>query len=236
MKIDKRKFIGIASGILGAVFLYLYTESLKEKAGISSGFVDVVIAIKDIERGERLREEVIGTRKIPRKYLSSSMIMKKDIDAVLIRRVVSRIPKGEYIMWQDVQEDPYGGFSSRIPSGKRAVAFKVDDVSSVGHLIRDGDAIDAIGVLRKDGELYSGFIVQNIPVLSGAGKGSSTIVLALTEEEAKALLLAKAGGEVFFILRNPGDSQVSSSFLKSYSEMVEERKKRGDEVILIKGR
>ncbi len=237
MKMDKKKIVGLISGIVGAIFLFIYTEHIKEVSGVSSGFVEVLISKDEIERGERLTLNHVEIKKIPKKYLSSSMVLKRDLDAVLMRKVVSPVPKGEYILWHILQEDAYGGFSGKIPSGKRAVAFSIDEVSSVGYLIKTGDVVDVIGVFRKDGELYSGFILQNVLVLSGAVRDSSTIVLALSPEEVSSLLLASSSGNIFFVLRNPEDTGSISTPFISYSNFLNSSFNREKEdVIVIKGK
>jgi len=236
MKMDKKKIAGLVSGVLGALFLYIYTEHIRNVSGVSTGFVEVLISKREIEMGERLTMDILELKRIPRKYLSSSMVLKRDIDAVLMRKVTSRIPKGEYILWQVLQEDAYGGFSGKIPSGKRAVAFNVDEISSVGYMIKTGDVVDVIGVFRKDGELYSGIILQNILVLSGPVRGSSTIVLSLSPDEANALFLAASAGSISFVLRNPEDVKPLSIPFLSYSEFARTSFNKRDEVVVIKGR
>jgi pilus assembly protein CpaB len=237
MKMDKKKIAGLVSGILGALFLYIYTEHIRNVSGVSSGFVEVLVSKREIEMGERLTMDILDLKKIPRKYLSSSMVLKRDVDAVLMRKVTSRVPKGEYILWHILQEDAYGGFSGKIPSGKRAVAFNVDEVSSVGYMIKTGDVVDVIGVFRKDGELYSGFVLQNVLVLSGPVRGSSTIVLSLSPEEANALLLASSAGTISFVLRNPEDGKPVSVPFLSYSDFSHSSfDNKTDEVIVIKGK
>jgi len=236
MKMDKKKIAGLASGILGALFLYIYTEHIKDISGISSGFVEVLVSKREIEMGERLTMDIVELKKIPKKYLSSSMVLKRDVDAVLMRKVASRVPRGEYILWHILQEDAYGGFSAKIPSGKRAVAFNVDEVSSVGYMIKSGDVVDVIGVFRKDGELYSGFVLQNVLVLSGPVRGSSTMVLSLSPEEVNTLLLASSAGNITFVLRNPEDAKLISTPFVSYSEFSKDSFGKRDEVVVIRGK
>lgn len=236
MKFDKKKIAGLVSGVFGAILLYIYTQHIRDVSGVSSGFVDVLVSKREIERGERLSMEILELKKLPKKYLSSSMVLKKDIDAVLMRRVVSPVPKGEYILWHILQEDAYGGFAGKIPQGKRAIAFSVDEVSSVGYMMKTGDVVDVLVVFRRDGELYSGFILQNVLVLSGSVKGSSTVVLALSPEEANALLLASSAGSIFFALRNPDDGKPFSSSFLSYSDFSRNYFIKKDEVIVIKGK
>lgn len=237
MKLDRGKIAGAASGVLAVFFFYLYLHQLREKSGVSSGFVEVLIAKREIERGERLTTENIGVRSIPRKFFSSAMVAKKDADAVVMRRVISPVPEGEYIFWHVLQEDAYGGFAGKIPSGKRAVAIPAEELSSPGEVIKAGDAVDIIGVFRKDGELYSGPVLQNVTVLSGPAGDSSRMVLALTPEEAKTLLLASSAGTLFFLLRNPGDSETIPAEFLSYTKFAETRFKKGiEEVIVIKGK
>lgn len=208
---DRRKVIyGLVSGAIAVIFAYIYIEGVKERAGISSGWVEVLKAKGEIKSGDPITEGSIGVVKLPVKFYSPSMVLKKDADAVLHRRTKRRIPDGDYIFWKDLAGEEER-VSYEVAEGKRLVALGVNEVTSLGFSIGDGDFVDLAVVSRGIAKV----IIRDAKVkgLRGRkGNGYSTVLLELPPEDALSLLVALEEGPVYFLLKNPADnSEIRSS-------------------------
>lgn len=132
------------------------------------------------------------------------------------------------------------GLATLIEPGERAVALKMDEVSSVGNRVRPGDYVDVFFALKRDnGEIdrsQARMLLSRKRVLAYGpgsldgpappnGKAASsasapkpteqarTAVLAIRVEEVNAVLLAEANGRLSLTLRNPTDAAVPTADL-----------------------
>ena len=132
------------------------------------------------------------------------------------------------------------GLATLIEPGERALAVKMDEVSSVGNRVRPGDYVDVFFALKRDnGEIdrsQARMLLSRKRVLAYGpgsldgpappnGKAASsaaaaprteqarTAVLAIRVEEVNAVLLAEAHGRLSLTLRNPSDAAVPTADL-----------------------
>lgn len=132
------------------------------------------------------------------------------------------------------------GLATLIEPGERAVALKMDEVSSVGNRVRPGDYVDVFFALKRDnGEIdrsQARMLLSRKRVLAYGpgsldgpappnGKAAApaaapkpteqarTAVLAIRVEEVNAVLLAEANGRLSLTLRNPTDAAVPTADL-----------------------
>ncbi len=140
------------------------------------------------------------------------------------RGVISTIYEGEPIAAGRLAPVGAGaGLAAIIPSGKRAVALKVDDVVGLAGFVVPGMRVDAIVSARdaasKTNDVLSRTILQNIEVLSAGQKIEKTadgkpedaqvVNLLVTPDEAEVLSLAAGEAKVQLVLRNPLDTAQS---------------------------
>lgn len=104
----------------------------------------------------------------------------------------------------------------RVPSGKRALALKLDEVTGVGGFIKPGMRVDVIGVSREADHWTSELVAQNVPVLAVAqddmqsrdetkAKLASSATLLVSPAQAEGISLAAERGAVRLVLRGPRD-------------------------------
>lgn len=203
---EKRRFIyGLVSGIIAVFLTYVYIEGVKERAGISSGWMEVLKTRKDIKKGELITENNLIAVRVPVKFYSPSMVLRKDVDAVLQRRAVRRVMKGDYIFWTDfAREDER--ISYEVTEGKRLIALAVNDVTSLGFSIKEGDFVDIAVVSRGTARL----IIKDAKVKGVRGKkgvGYSTVLLELEPQDVLSFLVGKEEGSVYLLLKNPADGR-----------------------------
>jgi pilus assembly protein CpaB len=117
--------------------------------------------------------------------------------------------------------------------GKRAMAVPLSPESAAGGFILPGDHVDVIQVRKIDGpggqRVVSGTVLKNVRVLAidqntGAQKGAAvvgaTATLEVPLDQAEALVLAKAQGELNLVLRSYADTAGPSIKLGQLAEDV----------------
>lgn len=193
----------------------------------------VLVAAEDIPMGTVLAENFVTWQTWPKAAISEQMIVKsegpnevEDVKGSLTRLAFIR---GEPIRKDKLVKGGQGGFMSAIlPSGKRAVAIKIDGQgdSTAGGFILPNDRVDVVQVLRDDEAtrargvevLTTRTILANVRVLAigqilqdGNGKKvavGSNATLELTPEQAELIVLAQhtGGGNLNLLLRSLVDS------------------------------
>ena len=114
------------------------------------------------------------------------------------------------------------GLASKIPDGLRAVALRSDEVVGVAGFVVPGSHLDVLVTYQAGGtpEPLTATVLQDVVVLAAGhqvepdptGKTSDVtiVTLLLTPEQSKRAVLASTQGAIHFVLRNGGDSSVSS--------------------------
>lgn len=240
-----------AAGIIAVVLINIYikqqAESARQKAlAGQQNLAMVVIAKRDIPAGTTIKEEML-------KEVSLSRNMLQPRAAQSVERVVDKvnlapIARGEQILLNKLAISGEGiSLSSKIPSGKRAITIPVDNISSVGGMIKPGDHVDVIGNVpmpamspegRQVTQITTMPLFQNVLVLAvgqeftslpagdasrqGAGAARASfpvITLALTPQEANLVAFAQEQGKIRLVLRPPGDTQVEPTAPASWDAL-----------------
>lgn len=125
------------------------------------------------------------------------------------------------------------GPGGKLEEGKRAMAIRVDEASSVAGFATPGSIVDVIAVVTpsSNSKPVSKVIVQNIRVLAngtqtqaraeGQNRIGSTVTLEVSPAQAEILTLAMREGTLHLLLRHPGDTgyvQVQPVVMKSFIE------------------
>jgi pilus assembly protein CpaB len=132
--------------------------------------------------------------------------------------------------------------STKVPKGKRAITVPVDNISSVGGMIRPGDHVDVMGMvplpaMTADGKQVTQMttmpLFQDVLVLAvgqeftnvpGGEKKervlSPVITLALQPQEANLIAFVQEQGKIRLILRSPEDTQVQPAMPASWDALL----------------
>lgn len=198
--------------------------------------VPVVVATRDLLAGEVIGPEDVLVRAVPAEARHPQALSSPE---EAVGKVV-RVPLlgGEPVLRGKLAETPLpAGAAARIPTGKRALGVRVDEVVAAGGILRPGDRVDVVAVFDKQtyGKDAAVLLLQNTVVLavggetevSLAGKGEvtpplekkevspakgvafpRTVTLLLTPEEAERVALAEKVGTLRLLVRAPGDQGV----------------------------
>lgn len=179
----------------------------------------VVVAKMDVEKGARLSTSNVAVREIPSEYAHSSAVAPSQFDRVEGQALAFPVKSGEMILWGLLESHKPPTFSARVTPGRRAMTVPVDEINSISGMIEPGDTIDLIVTLDQQGAKHTYPLLQNALVMatgqrsvddpkSGERRQYSTVTLDTTPQQAHDLIVAREGGKLTALLRNPGDKQV----------------------------
>ena len=215
-------FALIVSG--GATVILYRMLASRVAAQAAPASTRLLVAARDLPPGTMVKDVDVSAIDWPGTLPPNSVSQKEDI---LDRGVVSAIYAGEPILQTRLAAKGAGaGLAAIIPAGKRAVAIRVNDVTSVAGFVTAGMRVDVL-ILGTPPNGSAGLgtqtktLLQNMEVLSAGqqierdkeGKPVSVPVvnMLVTPEQAEILSLASQDARIQLVLRNPLDTQESKT-------------------------
>jgi pilus assembly protein CpaB len=203
----------------GGTYLVYRNMTAHASDGTSAGSVPMVRAARALEIGVLIKDSDLtaGTWSGP---VPAGMATKKE--TLIGRGVIAAIYEGEPIMESRLAAaGAGGGLAATIPTGKRAVAVRVNDIVGVAGFVIPGTRVDVLISGNPPGQTGTGplvkTILQNIEVLSAGqnyqkdAEGKPVVVpvvnLLVTPEQAETLSLASNETRIQLVLRNPLDTE-----------------------------
>lgn len=244
-----KKFLPlIIAGVLGIVAVVMingYIEQQKQLANREliekqENLATVVIARQDIPEGSVLKDEMLKEVKTSKNNVQPGAAVS--IERVLGKVTIVPLQKGQQVILSSVSiPQQQQSLSMKIPKGKRAISISVDNISSVGGMIRHGDHVDVVGLVplpvrMPDGKTAQQVttipLFQNVLVLAVGGEfgnapqktegksSSPVITLALSPEEANLITFAQEQGRIRLVLRSPEDSVIQPVVPASWDTLL----------------
>lgn len=238
--------IAAAAGLLAAflvnVYLQQQAEEVKKKVvETQKNLTSVVVATEDIPAGATINEKMV-------KEITINVAMLQPRAATSLDRVVNKIAvapigKDEQILLNKLTVTGQEfSLSAKVPPGKRAITIPVDNIASVGGMIRPGDRVDVMGVVpipvttpegKQVNQLTHLPLFQNVLVLAvgqdfvSASSGqkqsvtsSPIITLALAPQEANLISFVQEQGKIRLILRSPQDAQIQPAVPATWDTLL----------------
>jgi pilus assembly protein CpaB len=188
---------------------------------------DVIVARRDLGKGDVVSAETMALRSIPEEYVSGSAVLPEHFDNFEGMRLASSLRSGEQLVASAVVGGDNLAFSHRVKPGIRALTIAVDEVNSISGMLQPGDRIDLLFTARPplegDGRsqppeatvpLFEGLLVlaTGRQVRAGvdergAGRSFSTVTVEVEPDHAQRLVVAQRAGRLTAVLRNPDDLQ-----------------------------
>lgn len=215
--------IAIVCGFLTAFFFYQYLQEIKARY-LPDDLISVVKAARPIARDTVINEQQLLVETLPAKYVHPDAI--REIEAVAGKIAITDISVGEGILKNKLlsSKDKSDHLAYAVPVSKRAVSIPINDITAVSGFIKVGDRVDIIATLdiplldshgNEKSTVFSIFSLQNIEVLS-VGENldivnkknpgeARTLTLAVSVQDAQALVLASEKGNLRLLLRSPVD-------------------------------
>lgn len=182
----------------------------------------VLVAVKDIPMGKKVRASDFTWREWPENNISHGLITRSD-DSEANNRFVGMIARGNIFSGEPIRAERLintdkGYMAAILPKGKLAIAVKVEQETSAGGFILPGDKVDVILTREIDDEnLVADTILQNIRVLAidstTAGEKETknlspkrTATLELNSDQSEIIVQAQQIGKIALALRSAEDS------------------------------
>jgi pilus assembly protein CpaB len=230
----------LVAAVLGLAAVYMINSYLKEKERSYMERIGelrpVLVATKDISQGAKIDSSMVALRPSPVKFIQPGALTSKS--TALGKVAAVNIMAGEQILRTKLTTpEIQSTLSMRIPSGKRAIAISVDEISGVGGMLRPGDHVDVIGIFnvatgpagQQITETVSVTLFQNVLVLAagtesqGKTKGKVNIItLALTPHEAGIISFVEQQGELRLVLRPRAETEIQPLAPVSWSSIAQE--------------
>lgn len=239
-------FIAVLVGMLGAFLLVLYQRRFELEAS-GGEKVKLLVALKKLERGKPITDDMVSVREIPLAYVDERMIRESEKNKILGLKIGNTVKEGQLLMWPDLTAtDEKKDLSSLVLPGYRAVSIKAarDDTSIA--LIKPGDYVDVIGVLGAGTAVNEAknavVLLQRVLVLATGTDTSpeqakdtkeanpylqeNLLTLSLTLSEAQVLALAAERGRLAVAVRHPDDQARTSGIVDlNFNQIVDERER-----------
>ena len=220
-------FIALLLAAAGAVLLVLYLRRYEQEASGGSR-VAVVVAVKPIERGKPLTEDLLATREIPQAYVEDRAIKASEKAKVLGLKIATPLQAQEIIMWTDlvIASDEQRDLSSLVQPGNRAMTIRLPPDDTSVSLIRPGDYVDVLNVLPQGtGDARTAVVLLQRVLVLAIGLETTNdarpqdaqkqnmraplLTLSVNLQEAQLLALGAEKGRLSVALRNPDDQRVA---------------------------
>ena len=219
MNRNRLLLIGVLALALGALVSYSVYRNLQSRtvADTRAG-VDVVVASRDLQVGEKIAENDVRLARMPSDSIPPNVfhLMKSAIG----RGVILPIFKGDYILPTKVAGENAGsGLPSLIPPGMRAVSVRVNEIVAVAGFVLPGTRVDVLltGNPSNNGEQQTTTVLENVAVIAtgqrlehnstGDPQTAPVITLLVSPDDAQKLTLASTQGHIQLSLRNPLDTK-----------------------------
>jgi pilus assembly protein CpaB len=218
--------VALVLGGLSAYGVKRYIEQHVEEidARNKGKMVRVVVPKEDLPKGAVLSAAAVAAREVPADWAHSNAITPEQFDRVEGQALAYPAARGEMILWAMLEGQRAPSFSTRLPTGQRAITVPVDEVNSISGLIQPGDRIDLVVSARRDAKTYLFPLLQNVTILATGsqaipvpgwdGKENTkrtftTITLEASPEDARRVLAAREVGKLAAMLRAPGDTAIT---------------------------
>ena len=213
-------YAALVVALLSTYGVYRVLEVTKEKAHIATA--PVVIAQKDMAEGEAIDRSLVVVAEWPVHTIPAAAFTS--IDSVVGR--VARMPvfKGEVLVPGRLAPDGTGpGLAVKIAQGKRALSFRINDVSGIAGLIQPNSRVDIVVVMdgaKGEGRIAKLFM-ENMRVLAigaapqpsedGRPINGTVATVEVTPKEGEQLALVTTQGQIQLMLRGYGDPETSAT-------------------------
>ncbi len=186
--------------------------------------VDVVVARRELRRGERIGADTMAVRGLPRDVAPGGAVTPATFDAVAGQRLAVPLRAGEPLLASAVASIDATPISSRVRPGIRAMTISVDEVNSLSGMLQPGDRIDLMLSVRPPSTHGAAppevtrTVMQGVTVMATGrqarastgdeppgGRAFTSITVEVDPDQAQRLVVAQRSGKLTAVLRNPED-------------------------------
>jgi len=202
-------------GILAVSLAYMYWQ--QREASLRVEEVAVLVAAKDISRGETIDYDMLAFRRMPVNYVQPGALGSKE--AAVGKTSQANMMAGQQVLNTNLAAPGSGlTLAGKTPPGKRAITIGLDASSAVGGMVRPGDHVDVLAIFSTPSitvTLFQDIVVlavgqQMVPAPEGRGRrgekaptptSREAVTLALSPQQVQILSVAMEQGKIRLTLR-----------------------------------
>jgi pilus assembly protein CpaB len=212
---------------------------LRDQARISEQAVrqryatqDVVVASRDLPRGQILDRTTLAVRAVPRAFVPADAVPAASASELIGGRTAISLRRGTPVAQAALlAERTSAHLSEVLPAGQRALTIQVDQVNAVGGHLSAGDAVDLYYSQREQSSTVLVPLLENVHVLATGSAmeqplgtevddGFSTVTLQLEAEQAARVVLAEQTGRITVLLRAAGDKALAEVRTRNSQQLL----------------
>jgi pilus assembly protein CpaB len=226
-------FVALAVGGLAAfgASRFLSGRLADIEARTQGKTVNLVVAKRDLPRGEPLSGNNLAVRAVPADFAQSGAVLPEQFGSVEGEVIAFDLKAGELLMWSMLEGKKVPTFSARVEPGRRAITVAVDEINSISGLLEPGDLIDMLVTLDRQGGKLTLPLLQGVKVMatgqrsaddpaSGERRLYSTVTLDTDPQQAQTVVIAREAGRLTALLRNPQDTTPIPVFRGDLSSLL----------------
>lgn len=211
--------LSLAAGIL--VLLWMQGSKPKQDAAAPKT-VEAVVSAQQITKGTKLTEAHLKLAAFLPESLPAGAF--SDMTTLVGRVAALPLEAGEVLTASRLLDDniQYGGISTLISPGMRAIAVKGNQILGIAGFIHPGNRVDILVTIdderREQDKAVTKTVLENIRVIAtgteleqkGEDKETSSVdvyTLEMAPKDTEMLALAATRGTLHFALRNPADGE-----------------------------
>jgi len=216
--------------LLSTFGVYRVLERTKTNARVVTG--PVVIAQKDMAEGAAIDRMAVAVVQWPVATIPVGAFTS--IDSVVGRVARVTLFTGDPLVPGRLAPDGTGpGLEVKIAQGKRAVSFRINDVSGIAGLIRPNSRVDIVVVMdgaADKGRLAKVFL-QNMRILAigsapqptedGRPMNATVATVEATPDEGEQIALVTTQGQIQLMLRGYGDPNSAKTSGATTAQIVQ---------------
>ena len=223
--------VAVLSGAVAVIGTHDYIDrslaAERERMQPDVATVAMVVAKRDLQRGDPVTAETMAVRQIPSDLAPSSGIRPDRFESYLGSTLAMSVRSGEPLLAVAIAGADAAHFSQRLRAGSRAITIAVDEVNALSGMLQPGDRIDLMLTARTadsrgDAQDKTVPLMQDVLILAtgrqvrpdlrsdtdnpGAQERQfGAITIEVDPDRAQRLIVAQRSGRITAMLRNPAD-------------------------------
>ncbi len=225
--------LGLVAMLLSQKLLKDHMAQIDAKERAAHKMVKVVVASRDVQRGEPIEPDRFALREVPAEYVHASALRPEQFDQYVGQRLAAPLKAGEPLLDLHLESTSLV-FSATLAKGNRALTTEVDEVNSISGMLRPLDHIDLMVTARASGGngTETTFpLMSNVEVLAtgqvtrkrdanSQARTYTTITLSVSPQDAERIVVAKNSGKLTAVLRNPDDDRPNSTAALNIDDLM----------------
>jgi pilus assembly protein CpaB len=225
--------LGGVALMLSHSLLHKHMQDLDAAERAAHKMVNVVVASRDLARGEPITVDRFAIREVPIEYVHEAAIRPDHFAQYLGVKLGAPLKRGEALLGLYLESSSQV-FSNTLENGNRALTTEVDEVNSISGMLRPSDHIDLMATAKgtaANAKEITFPLLTNVQVLatgqvtrkadgSSQQRTYSTITLSVSPEDAQRIVVAKSSGKLTAVLRNPEDARTGTTAAMNIDDVL----------------